>query len=124
MPTAHTGLLRCRSEDRPLPKPDIQIFVCLKTRPDDSPKACCGKRGAEALYYRLKDLVRAQGLRDRVLVTKTGCQHHCSRGPTVSVWPQNHWYGHVGPEDAAELLEAALAGVEVDRLRMPPGPWE
>lgn len=107
-----------------MPKPDIQIFVCLNERPEDAPKACCGRRGSKELYYRLKDLVRERGLRDTVLVTKTGCQHHCSRGPTVSVWPQNHWFGHVAVDDAEAVLEAALAGVEVERLQMPPGPWE
>ena len=70
------------------------------------------------------DLIRERGLKETVLVTKTGCQHHCSRGTTVSVWPHNHWYGHVTLDDAESLLEAALAGVEVEKLRMPPGPWE
>lgn len=87
-------------------------------------KACCAQRGSSEFYYRLKDLVREQGLKETVLVTKTGCLHHCSRGTTVSVWPHNHWYGGVGVDDAADVLEAALAGVELERLQMPPGPWE
>ena len=107
-----------------MPRPEIQILVCLNERPPEASKPCCAGRGAKDLYYRLKDLIRERGLRDTVLVTKTGCQHHCSRGATVSVWPQNHWYGGVAPGDAEELLAAALAGVEVERLRMPPGPWE
>lgn len=107
-----------------MPTPEIQIFVCTKERPAGAPKASCGPHAAGDLYYRLKDLVRERGLRDTVLVTRTGCQHHCSRGPTVSVWPQNHWYGRVTPSDAEDLLEAALAGTELDRLRMPDGPWE
>ena len=110
--------------DSPVPKPGIQIFVCLNDRPEGAPKASCGPHGAGDLYYRLKDLVRDRGLRDTVLVTKTGCQHHCSRGPVVSVWPHNHWYGHVAGEDAADLLDAALAGTLLRRLEMPEGPWE
>jgi (2Fe-2S) ferredoxin len=107
-----------------MPKPEVQIFVCLKERPEGATKECCAHRGSSALYYRLKDLVRELELKDRVLVTKTGCQHHCSRGTTVSVWPHNHWYGQVDPDDARELLQAALEGRQVERLLMPPGPWE
>jgi len=107
-----------------MPKPEIQIFVCLNARPEGAPQPSCGHRGAEELYYRLKDLVRERHLRDTVLVTKSGCQHHCSRGTTVSVWPHNHWYGHVLSADAEALLDAAIAGAEIERLQMPDGPWE
>jgi len=107
-----------------VPKPRIQIFVCLNGRPEGATKASCAPRGAEDLYYRLKDLVKERRLRDDVLVTKTGCQHHCSRGTTVSVWPHNHWYGHVALLDAEALLDAALAGTQLERLAMPDGPWE
>jgi (2Fe-2S) ferredoxin len=107
-----------------MPKPEVQIFICLNQRPEGVPKPSCGLRSAENLYYRLKDLVKQRQLRDVVLVTKTGCQHHCSRGPAVSVWPHNHWYGHVTSDDAEALLDAALAGREVRRLVMPEGPWE
>ena len=73
----------------------------------------------------LKDLVKERGLRDEVLVTRTGCLKHCSRGTTVTVWPENVWYGNVAPGDVAELLDAALEGSgPVGRLLMPPGPWE
>jgi (2Fe-2S) ferredoxin len=107
-----------------VPKPEVQILVCLKERPEGAVKPCCSLRGSGALYYRLKDLVRERGLKETVLVTKTGCQHHCSRGTTVSVWPHNHWYGGVGVGDAGALLDAAVTGVELERLRMPDGPWE
>ena len=107
-----------------MPKPEIQIFVCVNERPEGAPKPSCAPRGSKKLYYRLKDLVRERDLRDVVLVTKTGCQHHCSRGATVSVWPRNQWYGRVTVDDAEALLDAALAGVELERLTMPAGPWE
>ena len=38
--------------------------------------------------------------------------------------PATHWYGGVPPADAAETLDAAVAGREAIRLRMPAGPWE
>jgi (2Fe-2S) ferredoxin len=72
----------------------------------------------------LKDHVRELGLRDEVLVTRTGCLRHCSRGVTVCVWPGNHWHAFVEPGDAAVLIEAALRGEPLDARPMPDGPWE
>ena len=65
-------------------------------------------------------------LRDRVLVTRTGCLKHCSRGITVAVCPYNLWYGGVTPADVDEILATTVAGEgkEVERLRMPDVPWE
>lgn len=104
----------------------MQILVCLNERPPDAPKPSCGPRGALAVYHRFKDRVRELGLRDRVLVTRTGCLKHCSRGITVAVWPFDLWYAGVTPEDVDEILERAVAGdgEPVERLIMPDIPWE
>ena len=109
-----------------MPKPQIQILVCTKQRPSGHPKPCCAERSSVAIYRQFKDLVREHGVRDRALVTRTGCLHHCSRGPTVTVWPANLWYGNVALADVGEILEHALEGgrEEIPRLRMPIGDWE
>jgi (2Fe-2S) ferredoxin len=107
-----------------VPAPLIQILVCTNDRGMDAPKPSCAQRGGIEVYRRLKDEVRSRGLKESVLVTRTGCMHHCSRGVTVAVWPGNFWYGGVLTDDASALLDAALAGEELVRRRMPPGPWE
>lgn len=107
-----------------MPRPEIHLIVCVNDRDPAAGKPCCGGRRGHDLYRRFKDLIRTGGLRDRVLVSRSGCLRHCSRGATVVAWPSHHWYGGVEPEDAAELLESELAGRELERLRMPPGPWE
>src|SRR6188472_2825091 len=107
-----------------MPKPAIQILVCVNERGADAPKPCCAQRGGLDVYHWLKDEVKRRGLRDELLVTRTGCLKHCSRGVTVAVWPGNVWYGHVRVEDAIELLDHALEGRTLERLLMPPGPWE
>lgn len=108
-----------------MPKPAIQILVCVNDRGGDASKPCCAARDGLTVYHRMKDLVKERGLRDEVLVTRTGCLKHCSRGTTVAVWPENHWYGFVTAEDGAEILDSALTGEgPVERLLMPPGPWE
>lgn len=109
-----------------MPKPRIQILVCTNERAADHAKPSCGPRSSLAIYRRFKDLVREQGLRDSVLVTRTGCLHHCSRGPTVAVWPLNLWYGQVTLADAEAILDHAVNGgtEEIDWLKMPAGGWE
>ncbi|HEV7672030.1 MAG TPA: (2Fe-2S) ferredoxin domain-containing protein [Thermoanaerobaculia bacterium] len=108
-----------------MPHPEIQILVCLNERPSDSPKPSCAPRGALAVYHRFKDRVKELGIRDRVMVVRTGCLKHCSQGITVAIWPLNLWYRGVTLDDVEEILrESVLERREVERLRMPDIPWE
>lgn len=108
-----------------MPKPSAQVLVCVNDREAGATKPCCAARDGLAVYHAFKDRVRERGLRNEVLVTRTGCLKHCSRGVTVAIWPGNHWYGGVGVGDVDELLDRdALAGESIARLEMPPGPWE
>ena len=109
-----------------MPRPEIQILVCLNQRASDAGRPSCAGRGSEAVYHRFKDRVRELGLRNRVLITRTGCLKHCSRGITVVIWPYNLWYGSVRPEDVDEILQRSVlgGGAEIERLVMPEGPWE
>ena len=108
-----------------MPKPKIQILVCTNERPEGAAKPSCGPRGGLEVYRSFKDGVRARGIRDRVMVVRTGCLKHCSRGITVNIWPKNFWYSGVTLNDVEEILErSVVAGEEVERLRMPDIPWE
>jgi len=108
-----------------MPTPQIQILVCTNERPPHSTKPSCGPRGGLEVYRRFKDVVRARGVRDHVMVVRTGCLKHCSQGITVSLWPANLWYHGVTLDDVEEIVEeSVLGGREVERLRMPDIPWE
>jgi (2Fe-2S) ferredoxin len=107
-----------------MPVPRMHWIVCTNDRGAQSTKPCCAHRNGLAVYQKLKDLVRERGLKEEVLVTRSGCLRHCSRGVTVAVWPSNHWYGGVRAEDVALLLEAELAGEHASICSMPEGPWE
>lgn len=108
-----------------MPKPEIQILVCVNERPSDARKPSCGPRGALAVYRRFKDGVRARGIRDHVMVVRTGCLKHCSRGITVNIWPRNVWYAQVTLDDVDEILDRSVGGEEeIERLLMPDIPWE
>lgn len=116
-----------------MPKPEVQILVCLNERAPDATKPSCAPRGALAVYHRFKDRVKELGLRDRVMVNRTGCLKHCSQGIAVAIQPYNFWYAGVAPADVDEILATSVIGEgpegareprEVERLRMPDIPWE
>lgn len=108
-----------------MPKPRHQILVCTNSRPPGHRKGSCAEKGSEALAARLKTLVDEKGLRDGVMVNRTSCLKHCSRGVTLAVQPGNVWYAGVRPEDLDEICEAHLRdGRPVERLFMPDVPWE
>ncbi len=108
-----------------MPKPERQVLVCVNTRPEGHSKGSCGAKASEELFHALKGLVRERGLADRVMVNRTYCLKHCSRGPVLAVQPDNVWYAAVTPGDLAEICSSHLeADHVVARLLMPDIPWE
>lgn len=108
-----------------MPKPERHVLVCLNARPPGNPKGSCADKGAEPLFDALKALVRDRGLGDRVIVNRTSCLKHCSRGVTVAVQPDNVWYAGVRESDLEEICASHLKdGEPVERLFMPDIPWE
>lgn len=106
-------------------RPERHVLVCTNTRPPGNPKGSCGEKGSEAVVEQLKSLVRERGLGRKVIVNRTSCLKHCSRGITVAVQPDNVWYATVGQEEAAEICASHLEGGRtVERLVMPDIPWE
>jgi (2Fe-2S) ferredoxin len=107
-----------------MPKPQRHVLICLNSRPPGNPKGSCADKGAEALFDRLKAIVKESGLGDRVIVNRTSCLKHCSRGTTVAVYPENVWYGGATEADAEEIAQSLAHGRPVERLLMPDIPWE
>lgn len=108
-----------------MPRPERQILVCVNARPPGNPKGSCGEKNSRQLFDRLKEMVRERGLEPRVMVTRTHCLKHCSRGPTLAVQPDNVWYAGVAETDLEEILSVhADGGPAIERLVMPDIPWE
>lgn len=106
-------------------RPERHVLVCTNTRPPGNAKGSCGEKGSEAVFDHLKSLAKERGLAGRVIVNKTGCLKHCSRGITVAVYPENTWYAGVQGGDVVEICESHLEGGRpVERLDMPDIPWE
>jgi (2Fe-2S) ferredoxin len=108
-----------------MPKPKRHVLVCTHRRPDDVPRGSCAQKDSEDLFVRLKRLVVERGLEREVIVSRTGCLKHCSRGTTVAVYPENAWYSGVTAADLDDIVDQHLRdGRPVDRLAMPDIPWE
>ena len=108
-----------------MPKPERQVLVCINSRPPGNPKGSCAQKGSEALHDALKAMVKERGLGARVIVSRSSCLKHCSRGITVAVQPDNVWYAGFTPADLEELCTSHLErGEPLARLFMPDIPWE
>jgi (2Fe-2S) ferredoxin len=106
-------------------KPERHVLVCTNTRPPGNTKGSCGEKGSESLFEALKSMLRERGLKDRVIVNRTSCMKHCSRGITVAVQPDNVWYAGVTEKDLEEICTSHVeGGAPVERLLMPDIPWE
>jgi (2Fe-2S) ferredoxin len=116
---------RVTGEEEPVPKPERQVLVCVNSRPPGHPKGSCGEKGSQALFDRLKEILRERGLEGRVMVNRTYCLKHCSRGPVLAVQPDNVWYAGVTAGDLVDICASHLEGGQpVERLLMPDIPWE
>jgi (2Fe-2S) ferredoxin len=102
-----------------MPPFERHVFVCENARPEGDSRGCCAAKGSREVRARLKKMAKAAGLSGRVRVNSAGCLDQCEHGPTVVVYPEAVWYGHVTLEDVDELVRSHLVeGRPVERLRL------
>ena len=102
-----------------MPLFEHHVFVCHNTRPAGAPRPSCTADGKSELHTQLQQLPRPPAWAESVRINKSGCLDQCEHGPTVVVYPEAVWYGHVKPEDAAEIVkEHLIGGRPVERLRL------
>ncbi len=95
------------------------VFVCENRRDPSDSRGSCGAKGSAAIRDAFKEELAKRGLKKIVRANSAGCLDSCADGPTVVVYPEGVWYGHVRPEDVPEIVESHLVnGVPVERLRM------
>ncbi len=103
-----------------MPKFERHVFICTNHREPGAARPSCTADGKGELQGLFKDQIRAAGLGARVRANKSGCLDQCEHGPTVVVYPEAVWYGHIQPEDVAEIVrEHLVKGTPVERLILP-----
>ena len=92
--------------------PDFEFHLLVCTGPR------CAIHGAASFTHMLKDDLKAAGVCDRCLTTRTGCIYPCNRGPVLALYPHGHWYRL--PDVAATrrfVREVLVDGGTADDLR-------
>ena len=101
-----------------MPKFAKHIFVCMNTRESGHPRGSCDPTGQGELQRLFKTKLAQRGIpNSEVRANKCGCLDQCELGPTVVVYPEAVWYGHVTSGDVDEIIEShILGGRLVERL--------
>ena len=104
-----------------MPKFKKHVFICVNRRDKGHPRGCCDPRGEGELQRIFKTKLSELGVPGvEVRANKSGCLDQCELGPTVVVYPEAVWYGHVTEEDVDEIIEShILNGKPVKRLMIP-----
>jgi (2Fe-2S) ferredoxin len=102
-----------------MPPFEKHIFVCCNQREPGHPRGSCDPDANDALHKAFKQALVDRGLQRRMRANKAGCLDQCEHGPTVVVYPDTVFYGHVTAADIDEIIDAHLIGNEpVARLRL------
>jgi (2Fe-2S) ferredoxin len=80
------------------------IFVCINERADGARKSCGQAQGME-LVAAFKKRIKENNLKTAVRAQRCGCLDACEWGPTVAVYPDGVFYGHVQVNDVDEIFE-------------------
>src|SRR5512139_3847413 len=95
------------------------VFVCENVRAEDDPRGSCGRKGSPGIRKALKEELKRRGLEKQIRANAAGCLDACAFGPSIVVYPEGVWYGHVSVADVPEIVERHLVGGEpVERLRL------
>lgn len=87
-----------------IPEHGRHLLFCVGAR--------CLHRGADALYQRLRAVLKPH--RDlnagprRVMCVRTSCLYPCNRGPLLVVHPDAVWYGELTPERIDRIVSGHL----------------
>jgi len=99
-------------------KYDKHIFICTNQRVN-SERPSCGEAHGLALTNAFKQAIKERGLNIAMRAQKAGCIETCELGPSVVVYPEGVFYGHVQLNDVAEIVEEHLVNNRpVQRLQL------
>lgn len=103
-----------------MPKFTNHIFVCCNQRKPGHSRGCCNPDGSDALRDAFKSELKRRGLGPLVRANQSGCLDQCELGPTVVIYPQEIWYGHVTLDDVPRIIEETIvAGRMLEDLLIP-----
>jgi (2Fe-2S) ferredoxin len=89
------------------------VFVCGNVRAPGHKRGCCDPEGTQALREAFKKELKKGGFGVLARANHAGCLEQCEHGPTVVIYPQGIWYGHVSVDDVPRIVTKTLIGGEI-----------
>ena len=77
-----------------------QVLVCGGTG--------CTSSGSKKVLAALDEALEENGIKDEVLVVRTGCFGLCSLGPIMIVYPEGAFYSQATPEGIKRIVKEHL----------------
>lgn len=96
-----------------MPRFESLIFACCNARAADHPRGSCNPDASDALRNCFQAELKKRQLGPLYRASKSGCLEQCELGPTVVIYPQGIWYGHVKPEDVPRIIDETILGGRV-----------
>ncbi|MBI3466270.1 MAG: (2Fe-2S) ferredoxin domain-containing protein [Planctomycetes bacterium] len=106
-----------------MPQFTSHIFICCNQREPGHRRGCCDPDGSEALRNRFKTELQKRQLGPLVRANKAGCLEQCELGPTVVIYPQAIWYGHVTEADVPRIVEETIVHGRILEDLLIPDDW-
>lgn len=99
-------------------KYEKHLFICTNQRPAGA-RISCGEAYGLALVAAFKKAILHHGLNTEIRAQRTGCMETCELGPSIVVYPEGIFYGHVQLSDVDEIVsEHLLNNRVVERLKL------
>jgi (2Fe-2S) ferredoxin len=93
------------------------IFICTNQKAEG--KACCGETNGMELVQKFRDILGEKGLKGKVRAQKSGCLDACNSGPSLVIYPEGTYYGHVKPQDVERIInEHVIGGKVIEELEL------
>lgn len=87
------------------------IFICTNQKAEG--KACCGEGRGMELVEKFREVLNDRGLKGKIRAQRSGCLDACGKGPTLVIYPEGTYYGHVTSEDVERIVKEHIIGGEV-----------
>ncbi len=93
------------------------IFICVNQKAEG--KACCGEERGKELVDKFKELIVQKGLNGKVRAQRSGCLDACKFGPSIVIYPEGTYYGHVNLKDVERIIdEHVIEGKVIKELEL------
>jgi len=87
------------------------IFICTNQKAEG--KSCCGETRGLELVEKFREVIAEKGLKGKVRAQRSGCLDACGNGPTLVIYPEGTYYGHVTPADVNRIVSEHVIGGNV-----------